>query len=253
MQKTIEAARGRPVPDEPVQKPPRAPAGRLTFIPPMLPTLVEKPPTGDGWIHEVKFDGYRTQLVIDAGGVRAFTRRGHDWTDKYRPIVDEAARLPANSAIIDGEMIVPNAAGLSDFHSFRKAIAGVAGQPGLRRLRPAAPRRRGPARPAAGRAQGQARELIAGGRQRHPVQRALRRRAAATSITASRGWGWRAWCRSGRTAPIAAAGPRAWLKAKCYEDQPSSRSRRCCASAASRPSPTWSTAKAGMSAAPSSR
>jgi bifunctional non-homologous end joining protein LigD len=102
----------------------RGAAGRLAFIEPMLPTMVEKPPKGGGWIHEVKFDGYRTQLVIDAGGVRAFTRRGHDWTARYRPIVAEADKLLANYAIIDGEMILPNASGHSDFHAFRKAIAG---------------------------------------------------------------------------------------------------------------------------------
>ena len=42
----------------------------LAFIPPLLPTLVEKPPEGDGWLHEVKFDGYRSQIVRDAEGVR---------------------------------------------------------------------------------------------------------------------------------------------------------------------------------------
>ena len=64
---------------------------RLAFIPPMFPTLVEVPPESDDWIHEIKYDGYRTQLVIDAGGIRAFSRRGVDWTDKYRPIVEAAA------------------------------------------------------------------------------------------------------------------------------------------------------------------
>ena len=57
---------------------------RLSFVPPLLPTLVEKPPEGDGWIHEVKFDGYRSQILRDAEGVRIFTRRGLDWTSKYR-------------------------------------------------------------------------------------------------------------------------------------------------------------------------
>jgi ATP-dependent DNA ligase len=53
---------------------------RLGFVPPLIPTLVDQPPAGDGWVHEIKQDGYRTQLVIDRGTVRAFTRRGHDWT-----------------------------------------------------------------------------------------------------------------------------------------------------------------------------
>ncbi len=53
---------------------------RLEFIEPLLPTLVEKPPEGGDWIHEVKFVGYRSQIVIDDEGVRIFTRRGLDWT-----------------------------------------------------------------------------------------------------------------------------------------------------------------------------
>ena len=49
---------------------------RLSFISPLLPTLVDKPPEGDGWIHEVKFDGYRSQIVRDKGGVLIFTAAG---------------------------------------------------------------------------------------------------------------------------------------------------------------------------------
>ncbi|MGX9571850.1 ATP-dependent DNA ligase [Mesorhizobium sp. f-mel] len=53
---------------------------RLEFSPPLMPTLVEKPPESADWIHEVKFDGYRSQIVRDREGVRIFTRRGLDWT-----------------------------------------------------------------------------------------------------------------------------------------------------------------------------
>ncbi|MER8574573.1 ATP-dependent DNA ligase [Mesorhizobium sp. M1409] len=87
-----------------------------------MPTLVERPPEGDGWIHEVKFDGYRSQIVRDAEGVRIFTRRGLDWTSKYRDLAKAAAELEVESAIIDGEIIVLNDAGLSDFGELRKAI-----------------------------------------------------------------------------------------------------------------------------------
>ncbi len=87
-----------------------------------MPTLVEKPPEGDGWIHEIKFDGYRSQIVRDADGVRIFTRRGLDWTSKYRDLAKAAAELDVESAIIDGEIIVLNDAGLSDFGELRKAI-----------------------------------------------------------------------------------------------------------------------------------
>ncbi|CAN7309859.1 ATP-dependent DNA ligase [Mesorhizobium caraganae] len=96
---------------------------RLRFVDPLLPTLVEKPPEGVDWIHEVKFDGYRSQIVKDAGGVRVFTRRGLDWTSKYRDIAKAAGELDeVQSAIIDGETIVLNDAGLSDFAALRKAI-----------------------------------------------------------------------------------------------------------------------------------
>lgn len=87
-----------------------------------MPTLVDKPPEGDGWIHEVKFDGYRSQIVRDADGVRLFTRRGLDWTSKYRGLAKAAGDLEVESAIIDGEVIVINEAGLSDFKALRKTI-----------------------------------------------------------------------------------------------------------------------------------
>ncbi|SJM33026.1 conserved hypothetical protein [Mesorhizobium delmotii] len=88
----------------------------------MMPTLVAKPPQGDDWMHEAKFDGYRSQIVIDDEGVSIFTRRGLDWTTKYRDLAKAAAELEVESAIIDGEIIVVNEAGLSDFAALRKAI-----------------------------------------------------------------------------------------------------------------------------------
>ncbi|RWD69697.1 ATP-dependent DNA ligase [Mesorhizobium sp.] len=95
---------------------------RLTFVKPMEPELVEQPPKGDRWSHEVKFDGYRTQLIKDEDGIRLYTKTGIDWTSKYRPTAAEAAKLKAESFIIEGEMIVTNDAGLSDFHALRSAI-----------------------------------------------------------------------------------------------------------------------------------
>ncbi|MER9596677.1 ATP-dependent DNA ligase [Mesorhizobium sp. M0244] len=94
----------------------------LAFIPPMEPKLVAKPPEGAGWTHEVKFDGYRSQIIIDAGNVRIFTRRGLDWTSKYRDLAATAKTLDVENAIIDGEIIVLNDKGLSDFAQLRKAI-----------------------------------------------------------------------------------------------------------------------------------
>ena len=95
---------------------------RLSFVPPLMPTLVDKPPEGDDWIHEVKFDGYRSQIVIDDAAVSIFPRRGLDWTAKYRDLVDTAKGLNVQSAIVDGEIVVLNDAGVSDFGELRKAI-----------------------------------------------------------------------------------------------------------------------------------
>jgi len=89
----------------------------------MLPSLVLEAPAGEEWIHEIKFDGYRTILAVDRGEVRAFTRNGHDWTDSYAPIVAEAVKLRCQSAIIDGEVVASAEAGEAAFDEIRPAIA----------------------------------------------------------------------------------------------------------------------------------
>jgi ATP-dependent DNA ligase len=88
----------------------------------MLLTLVETPPEGEDWIHEVKYDGYRTLVAVDGAHTQAFTRNGHDWTSKNAPIVHEAACLKCDTAVLDGEMIVQNQDGISDFGALRGAI-----------------------------------------------------------------------------------------------------------------------------------
>jgi len=80
-----------------------ASAAGLQFIELQLATLVEEPPTGPDWLHEIKYGGYRTELIIEQGKARAMTRRGADWAAKYRPIVKAAAELGFESAIIDGD------------------------------------------------------------------------------------------------------------------------------------------------------
>ena len=95
---------------------------RLGFVEPQLSTLTDQPPAGDGWIHEIKHDGYRTILVLDRGTVRAFTRNGHDWTDRYPGIAACAPRLGCRSAILDGEVIVQDARGASDFEGLQHAL-----------------------------------------------------------------------------------------------------------------------------------
>ncbi len=86
------------------------------FVEPMLAALAKSPPAGDRWLHEVKFDGYRLQAQIVDGLVTLWTRGGLDWTDKFGAGVQAALRsLPLRSAALDGEMVVENASGVSEF------------------------------------------------------------------------------------------------------------------------------------------
>jgi hypothetical protein len=89
----------------------RSASETLGFIKPELPTLVPEPHSGEGWIHEIKHDGYRTLIVIDQGKVRAFSRL----TGPYRRVVEAASKLSCKAALIDGEIIVQDENGLSDF------------------------------------------------------------------------------------------------------------------------------------------
>jgi DNA ligase D-like protein (predicted ligase) len=95
---------------------------RLGFIPPQLPSLTDQPPEGAHWIHEVKHDGYRTMLVAERGNARAYTRNGHDWSDRYPGIIAAARKLPCLNAVLDGEVIVQDAHGVSDFEALQAAL-----------------------------------------------------------------------------------------------------------------------------------
>ena len=95
---------------------------RLGFIPPQLPSLTDQPPEGADWIHEVKHDGYRTILVIERSTARAYTRNGHDWSDHYPGIIASVRKLPCRSAILDGEIIVQDGRGVSDFEALQVAL-----------------------------------------------------------------------------------------------------------------------------------
>ena len=66
----------------------------LQFIPPLVPTILAKPPAGGEWIHEVKYDSHHTQLISENGQVRAFTKTVQDWSAKYEPITEATAALP---------------------------------------------------------------------------------------------------------------------------------------------------------------
>jgi bifunctional non-homologous end joining protein LigD len=73
-------------------------------------------------VHEIKHDGYRLQIHIRGGRVRLFTRTGVDWTERYPWIVEDAARLPLSSAIIDAEGCCAGADGVTDFNALHSRV-----------------------------------------------------------------------------------------------------------------------------------
>jgi bifunctional non-homologous end joining protein LigD len=81
-------------------------------------------PSGERWIHEVKFDGYRVQVHLGNTGVKVFTRRGHDWTNRFKKIASDAWHIGAGSAIIDGEVVAPAADGTTDFSVLQNELKG---------------------------------------------------------------------------------------------------------------------------------
>ncbi|MBR0928269.1 DNA ligase D [Bradyrhizobium diazoefficiens] len=91
------------------------------FVAPQLCTLVERPPAGDGWCHEIKFDGYRVQLRVEDGEATLKTRKGLDWTGKFGAIAQEAATLP--DVMIDGEIVALDHNGAPNFSSLQAALS----------------------------------------------------------------------------------------------------------------------------------
>jgi bifunctional non-homologous end joining protein LigD len=92
------------------------------FLPPELATLVEKPPEGEGWLHEIKYDGYRIIAAVAGDQVRLYTRRGKDWTQRFRSPVEHLQKLRLTSALLDGEVVVMDKSGRTDFGALQRAI-----------------------------------------------------------------------------------------------------------------------------------
>jgi bifunctional non-homologous end joining protein LigD len=91
------------------------------FIAPQLCETLDRPPSAGGWIHEIKFDGYRIQMRVADGEVTMKTRKGLDWTAKYPAISKAADKLPA--AIIDGEVCALDENGAPDFAALQGALS----------------------------------------------------------------------------------------------------------------------------------
>ncbi|ODP39738.1 DNA ligase D [Sphingomonas turrisvirgatae] len=107
---------------------PRPKAGPVPgFREPQLATLVDSVPAGNGWLHEMKYDGYRALLAVGRGGPKLFTRSGLDWTDKFASIAQAAAGLSVGSALIDGE-VVAFKDGKPDFSTLQETLSNRSGE-----------------------------------------------------------------------------------------------------------------------------
>jgi bifunctional non-homologous end joining protein LigD len=91
------------------------------FIEPQLTRSVDRPPAGADWAHEIKFDGYRMQLRVAAGVATLKTRKGLDWTERFKEIAAEGASLP--DCIIDGEIVALDDNGAPDFAGLQLALS----------------------------------------------------------------------------------------------------------------------------------
>src|SRR5262249_19086328 len=117
----VKAARARKSTKENQESRPLG--GRLPeFVSPSLAPLSATAPSGAGWVHEIKFDGYRIQARLDRGTVRLLTRKGLDWTEKFPNVAAAVAALPARTALIDGEVVVEDENGISSFSALQAAL-----------------------------------------------------------------------------------------------------------------------------------
>lgn len=92
------------------------------FVPPQLATLVDKPPAGDEWFHELKLDGYRLICHVNRGEVRFWTRNQKDWTAKFPALAKAVKTLRLTSAILDGEVVALEASGRTSFQKLQQQI-----------------------------------------------------------------------------------------------------------------------------------
>ena len=92
------------------------------FLPPQLALQALTPPTGEGWLHELKLDGYRMQARKDGAGVQMLTRTGLDWTARVRAVANEVARLAVDTVTLDGEVVVVAPNGTTNFADLQASM-----------------------------------------------------------------------------------------------------------------------------------
>jgi bifunctional non-homologous end joining protein LigD len=111
-------------PKKPPAKIPGAVAAPLPAkFKPQLATSSDSVPRASGWIHEIKYDGYRTLVFFEAGKVRMITRNGVDWTERYTALVRAFEKLPCKAAILDGEVVVQDARGVTRLDLLERALS----------------------------------------------------------------------------------------------------------------------------------
>jgi bifunctional non-homologous end joining protein LigD len=104
---------------DPAEVPGARRAAMPKFVQPQLATLVERPPEGDGWLHELKHDGYRILARVEHRRAKLFSRNAHDWTEKFPAVAEAVGRLPVEGAILDGEVTVLLPDGTSSFQALQ--------------------------------------------------------------------------------------------------------------------------------------
>lgn len=119
--KTTRKAAALPDPAELSKAKKKKPPGAFK---PQLATLRKEIPTGDDWLHEIKYDGYRILCRIDTGKVRLVTRNGKVWTEKFKPVADAVAAMGVDDTVIDGEAVVLRANGSTDFQALQNILRG---------------------------------------------------------------------------------------------------------------------------------
>ena len=88
---------------------------RPGFVPPMLATLVRELPDGPRWEYEVKWDGYRIEAVKDGSAVRLLSRRGSDYSERFKAVTKAVSKIAVESAVLDGEVVAVDGQGQPSF------------------------------------------------------------------------------------------------------------------------------------------
>ncbi len=83
----------------------------------MAPTLAKTPPSGDEWLHEIKFDGFRAQVHVEGGSIAIYSRNGADMTKRFRRLKDALSAMPVDSIILDAEVVACDESGQPNFRT----------------------------------------------------------------------------------------------------------------------------------------